>query len=679
MNRSTFVAAALALACAPVVSSAQTVLFSDNYDAGTSASRYDFYSLDNETTPSTYGAGTFLGDTFANFNFNYGAYTYRYTAPDGITPLTGLIPSAPRSTGGSTVGLRFDVNNSLTGTAIINAYPKLNQFLNSSAPSGDHKLTFDIWMNYNGGFQGGGGSTEWFYGGINQDGNGIGAARLGQEPAGVSRGYGMVVNGERGNSNDYRFYRNNTRFLSTPIATPPLETGYVATPDTFNVGDGRNAFYQNLFQFPDYETPGSIGKRWNTVEIEYTDGIVYYRINGNLIAARSDNTVTSGNILLGYGDFNNTSAANDDVTLVDANFGIFDNVEVVTTTQVRPKWNVNSDGNWSNAGNWTNGVPDGNTATADFTDAINAPRAITVDGGRTVRSMVFDNASSYTVGGDAITFDSLTTGIHGSIVVRNGNHTVNSPIVLNRPLAFNVTNAASTVTLTSAITANNNGYIKFGPGTAVARSIETAGSFNVVGGTLRLAAGSGTSKVTALRVEGATDAWAAKLDITNNGVIIDYNTTLTVLSTVQNQLKNGYAGGAWTGNGIVSSSAAGASTHAVGYGEASEVVGVGGGTFGGVAVDDTAIVMRYTRQGDANLDGITNISDFALLAANFNTTSGWTKGDFNYDGSTNIGDFALLTANFNQSAGDLPRGGAVPEPASFGLAVAALALIRRRR
>lgn len=674
--RTSFVAAALAMAVAPVVSHAQTVLFSDNFDAGTSASRFDFYTIDNQTAPATYGAGTIAGDLSADFNFNYGGYTYRYTAPDGVTPLTGLIPTAPRSSGGSTVGLRFDANNTPAGTAIINAYPKLTQFLGGVAPSGDHKLTFDIWMNYNGAFEGGGGSTEWLIAGINQDGNGIGAARLGQEPAGVSRGFGMAVNGERGNGLDYRFYQNNTRYGT--IGVP--EAGYVATVDVnnFGIANGENEFYQNLFQFPDYETPGSIGKRWNTVEIEYTDGIVYYRINGNLISARSDSTVTSGNILLGYGDFNNTTAALDDITGVDANFGIYDNVEVVTTTQVRPKWNVNSDGNWSNAGNWTNGVPDGNTATADFTDAINAPRAITVDGGRTVRSMVFDNASSYTVGGDAITFDSLTTGIHGSIVVRNGNHTVNSPIVLNRPLAMDVKNAGNTLTLTGAITANNNGYIKFGPGTAVARSIDTTGSFNVVGGTLRLAAGSGTSKVTALRVEGATDAWAAKLDVTNNGVIIDYNTTLTVLSTVQNQLKNGYAGGAWTGNGIVSSTAAGGSTHAVGYGEASEVIGVGGGTFGGVAVDDTAIVMRYTRQGDANLDGITNITDFALLAANFNTTSGWTKGDFNYDGSTNISDFSLLAANFNASAGDLPRA-TVPEPASFGLALAALSLMRRRR
>src|SRR5262245_9951941 len=146
--------ASLALACAPMVH-AQTVLFSDNYDAGTSGNRYTFFSADKEGA-GTYGTGTFLGDTSANFNFNYGAYTYRYTDPnDGITPLTALIPSAPNSTGGSTVGVRFDVNQANSGSALIQALPKTSEYLNG-VPGGDHKLKFDIWINYNGPSLGGG-------------------------------------------------------------------------------------------------------------------------------------------------------------------------------------------------------------------------------------------------------------------------------------------------------------------------------------------------------------------------------------------------------------------------------------------------------------------------------------------------------------------------------------------
>ncbi|MCS7033649.1 MAG: hypothetical protein NZ561_06595 [Phycisphaerae bacterium] len=672
--------ASLALACATAVTEAQTVLFSDNFDAGTSMSRYDFFSIDNQTNPATYGAGTFLGDTYANFNFNYGAYTYRYTDPDGITPRTGLIPSAPRSTGGTTIGLRFDVNHIdgplTTETAIINAYPKLSEFLGGVAPSGDHKLTFDIWMNYNGGFQGGVGSTEWFVAGINQDANGIGGPRLGTEPPGVSRGMSMAVDGERGNSLDYRVYRHNTRFLTTPIATPDPEGGYVAVPDTFNVADGRNAFYQNLFQFPDYETPGAVGKRWNTVDIEYIDGIVYYRINGSLIAARSDDSVTSGNILLGYADFANSIAAPDDITGVDANFAIFDNVEVRQVTQVRPRY-VGPSGTWSNAANWINGVPDGNTSTADFIGGV-SPRTVNVDGPRTVRSIVFDNAS-VTLTGDTITLDSLTTGIHGSVVVRGGTHTIAANVSTSRILATSVA-AGSTLRLTGDVTTGTH-VIKSGPGVAEFKNIRTPGALRINGGTVRIApngTNAATSSAAALTLAGATDAWTATLDITDNRMIVDYSGTLSVLGTIRNQIKNGYAGGAWTGTGIISSSAQGAATHAIGFAEALTLLGPGGGTFGGLTVDDTAVLLRYTRQGDANLDGVTDLGDFALLAANFNSPQDWGKGDFNYDGLTDLGDFSLMAANFNQSVGDLPRS-AVPEPSVGGFLLAAGALLRRRR
>jgi len=101
-------------------------------------------------------------------------------------------------------------------------------------------------------------------------------------------------------------------------------------------------------------------------------------------------------------------------------------------------------------------------------------------------------------------------------------------------------------------------------------------------------------------------------------------------------------------------------------------------SFAGVDVDGTAIVARYTRIGDANLSGSTEIGDFGLLASNFNRPGSWSSGDFNYDDVTDIGDFALLAAHFNQVA---PAARAtVPEPS--GLLVVcgvALSTLRRRR
>lgn len=83
--------------------------------------------------------------------------------------------------------------------------------------------------------------------------------------------------------------------------------------------------------------------------------------------------------------------------------------------------------------------------------------------------------------------------------------------------------------------------------------------------------------------------------------------------------------------------------------------------------------------GDANLDAIVNISDFALLAANFNSSGNWLVGNFNGDANVDISDFAQLAANFNLSSpADMPRA-LIPEPTSIGLAASLTMLLRRRR
>lgn len=53
--------------------------------------------------------------------------------------------------------------------------------------------------------------------------------------------------------------------------------------------------------------------------------------------------------------------------------------------------------------------------------------------------------------------------------------------------------------------------------------------------------------------------------------------------------------------------------------------------------------------GDANRDRGVNISDFSILAANFNQSGIFSTGDFNYDGTTGINDFSILAANFNKT------------------------------
>src|SRR5688572_21080125 len=82
-------------------------------------------------------------------------FTYDYSAVG--------IPSAPNSTGGTTLGVRFRANHGdLTlGAQAINISPTGQTF------SGDYSLRFDLWINPNGPFPaGGGGSTQFGTAGV---------------------------------------------------------------------------------------------------------------------------------------------------------------------------------------------------------------------------------------------------------------------------------------------------------------------------------------------------------------------------------------------------------------------------------------------------------------------------------------------------------------------------------
>lgn len=165
-----------------------------------------------------------------------------------------------------------------------------------------------------------------------------------------------------------------------------------------------------------------------------------------------------------------------------------------------------------------------------------------------------------------------------------------------------------------------------------------------------------------------------RLDLTSDTLIVDYSGA-SPISEIRALLQSGFAGGSWNGNGISSSTAAAQTNRAIGFAEATDIGSAA--TFAGEPIDATSLLMRFTLLGDANLDRIVNISDFSLLAANFNQNGIWSRGDFNYDGTINISDFAALAANFNQSLPtDLPRG-SVPEPAS-ALTLSAIICARRR-
>src|SRR5699024_2221994 len=117
-------------------------------------------------------------------------------------------------------------------------------------------------------------------------------------------------------------------------------------------------------------------------------------------------------------------------------------------------------------------------------------------------------------------------------------------------------------------------------------------------------AGGDTSVVHNLVVAGTTGAWTGRLDLADTRLIVDYTggAGASPINTIADQIKSGYANGTWAGNGIASSQA-NAAKFGLGYAEASAVLGPNGGTFGGQPVDGSAVLVRYTLAGDANLDG----------------------------------------------------------------------------
>jgi hypothetical protein len=120
-------------------------------------------------------------------------------------------------------------------------------------------------------------------------------------------------------------------------------------------------------------------------------------------------------------------------------------------------------------------------------------------------------------------------------------------------------------------------------------------------------------------------------------------------------------GATWAGSGITSSVAAQINatepeSRSVGYAENSLLPLGPYTTFRSQAVDATAVLIAYTRTGDANLDGLVNDDDVTVLGAAYapGASNGvWALGDFEYNGFIDDDDVTLLGAFYNPAAGPL--------------------------
>jgi hypothetical protein len=162
----------------------------------------------------------------------------------------------------------------------------------------------------------------------------------------------------------------------------------------------------------------------------------------------------------------------------------------------------------------------------------------------------------------------------------------------------------------------------------------------------------------------------------------------SLLIAGRNVAVGGVSDGPWNGPGLTSSTAANyfftdkTENHVVGYALNSALPLGAYSTFGGMAVTSTDILVRYTVNGDANLDGVCNATDQSILNS-FNdggATTGhqWYQGDFNWDGKVDSKDLQILTQFSGTTTAAAVAPVAVPEP-GLGILVLAIPLVARRR
>lgn len=239
-------------------------------------------------------------DTVATFNYDYSA--------DGI-------PEAPSSLGSdvATAGLKLEANTSASAGHYMSLYPLGESY------TGNYRLRFDAWTNYdvneriNGGSAG---TTEFIGGGVGYD----------NTSTDVGVGAQLIFTNDGGSGSDWRAFEDGT-FIDGADMTAGSRNGFDAHYSDFlpgvtpPAGQSQDAFVDGV--------AGSPGFQWITVDMEvYYDTVVVNieKPGGDtlsIVNIDASSYSTDGNVMVFYADFFSSVTARPDLT-----FGLIDNVVV---------------------------------------------------------------------------------------------------------------------------------------------------------------------------------------------------------------------------------------------------------------------------------------------------------------------------------------------------------------
>jgi hypothetical protein len=283
-------------------------IFNDDLPAAITSLYSEDFDVDTSTSWSVFFGTTDVTRDRATFAYDYSA--------DGI-------PAAPRSTGGTTRGLKMEANVISLGSALFSG---LSASPNGQNFTGDYRMRFNWWINFPGPLAAGGsGSTQLGTYGITRGTR----AQWPGSTAGTDSIF-FAMSGDGGTNPDIRAYTNGGAVL-------PAGLTYYAAP-TLNNTDAYYSVFGNLAA-PDaqLQTPfggaqtgrtslGAPGLVWHDVVLTKLGNTLVWEIDGVLMARVNAAKVgfnLSTNIFVGHTDINAGQS-----TLPEMLFSLYDNLVV---------------------------------------------------------------------------------------------------------------------------------------------------------------------------------------------------------------------------------------------------------------------------------------------------------------------------------------------------------------
>jgi len=164
-----------------------------------------------------------------------------------------------------------------------------------------------------------------------------------------------------------------------------------------------------------------------------------------------------------------------------------------------------------------------------------------------------------------------------------------------------------------------------------------------------------------LRIGSLSIADGATLDLASNDLVVQN----ADIASITQWIKSARNGGAWNQPGLSSTSA---TTNR--YTTLAAVLNDRGDgktpikeTIGGQNVGLSDVLVKYTWDGDANLDGVVNADDYFQIDSGYiSQKKGYYNGDFNYDGVINADDYFLIDSAYIGQSGQLATMGPVATP-----------------